>query len=46
MTARYEPARLNTSGSPHTLPLAPEEGANANLGSVQAALGSPVNGPG
>ena len=42
MTVTYEPARLNTTGSPHTLPLTHEEGSNADPGSVQAAPGSPV----
>jgi hypothetical protein len=42
MTVTYEPARLNTTGSPHTLRSTHEEGSNADPGSAQAALRSPV----
>jgi hypothetical protein len=46
MTVTYEPARLNTTGSPHTLPLTHKKGSNADLGSAQAAPGRPVRGTG
>jgi hypothetical protein len=42
MTVTYEPDRLNTIGSPHTLLLTREEGSNADPGSIQAAPRSPV----
>ena len=44
MTVMYEPARRNTTGSPHTLPLPHEEGPNADLGSVQVTPGRPARG--
>lgn len=44
MTVMYEPARRNTTGSPHTLRLPHEEGPDADLGSVQVISGRPVRG--